>query len=145
MIGVHKPFSKSLYQKNDPSSRKLVKEFFAERGVVIQDHPNQYDIDLMSEDGTVRVEVEHRNNWDEPKFPYDEVNVPERKAKFFEKGNTHYVILSKDYTHLGFISADKIQGFMKPEYLKESSNKYVRAEEFFYKIPQKEFEFYEIS
>lgn len=145
MIGVRKPFSKGLHAKNDPKSRTLVKTFFAERGIKLVDHPNKYDIDLVSEDGTIRVEVEHRLNWDEPIFPYEEINVPERKAKFFEAGNTHYVILSRDYKFLGFISALAIQKFIKPEYLKESRNRFVFECEYFYKVPKLEFEWYEIG
>lgn len=145
MIGVSKPFNKSLHAKNDPKSRKLVKDFFAERGVKLVDHPNKYDIDLVSDDGSIRVEVEHRLNWDSPEFPYDEVNVPERKAKFFREGKTHYIILSKTYSHIGFISAKAIQKFIKPECLKESANRFVSEDEYFYKIPKSKFEFYEIS
>ena len=145
MIGVRKPFNKSLHAKNDPKSRRLVQAFFAERGVVLIDHPNKYDIDLISENGDIRVEVEHRLNWDQVEFPYSEVNVPERKAKFFEAGNTHYVILSQNYKHLGFISATRIQQFMKPECLKESRNRFVESSEYFYKVPKLEFEFYQIE
>lgn len=144
MIGRSKPFSKTLHARNDPKSRAVVKKFFAERGVTLVDHPNQYDIDLVTEDGKLRVEVEHRINWDTPDFPYAEVNVPERKAKFFEGGNTHYVILSKDYKRLGFISAAKIQTFIKPECLKESRNRFVKDSEYFYKVPQTEFEFFDV-
>ena len=144
MVGVSKPFNKSLHAKNDPSSRKLVKKFFAERGVTLVDHPNKYDIDLQTEDGKVRVEVEHRLNWDKEEFPYDEVNVPERKAKFFAAGNTHYCILSKDYKYVGFIGAENIQRFIKPEFLKESRNRFVENSEYFYKVPKTEFEFYKL-
>ena len=144
MIGVSKPFSKSLHAKNDPTSRKLVKKFFAERGVTLTDHPNKYDIDLQTEDGKIRVEVEHRLNWQEEEFPYEKVNVPQRKAKFFEAGNTHYCILSRDFKYLGFISATDIQQFMRPECLKESSNRFVEKDEFFYKVPKTKFEFYKL-
>ncbi len=145
MVGKSKKFSQKLFSANDPKSRRLVKAFFAERGVTLVDHPNKYDIDLVSEDGTIRVEVEHRLNWDVPEFPYDEVNVPERKAKFFSEGNTHYVILSKDYKYLGFISGPKIKKFMIPECLKESRNRFVQECEFFYKVPKTQFEFYEVE
>lgn len=145
MVGIHKPFDKNLHAKNDPKSRALVKAFFLERGVTLDDHPNKYDIDLVSEDGHIRVEVEHRLNWDQPEFPYEEVNVPERKAKFFGEGNTHYIILSQNYKYLGFISATKIQQFMKPECLKESRNRFVENDEYFYKVPRGEFEFYQIE
>jgi len=145
MIGVRKPFSKGLHAKNDPQSRRLVREFFAERGVTLVDHPNKYDIDLVSDDGSVRVEVEHRLNWEQAEFPFEEINVPERKAKFFTEGTTHYVILSKSYDYLGFICSTSIQRFMIPECLKESSNRFVEHSEYFYKIPKKEFEFYQIE
>lgn len=145
MIGKSKPFSKNLHAKHDPKSRKLVKAFFADRGVTLVDHPNKYDIDLITEDGQLKVEVEHRLNWDSPDFPYFEVNVPERKAKFFEGGKAHYVILSKDYSHLGFISADKLKEYIKPEFLKESPNRFVEEAEYFYKVPKTKFEWYQID
>lgn len=144
MRGVHKPFSKSLHAKNDPKSRKLVKEFFVRRGVKLIDHPDKYDIDLMTEDGELRVEVEHRLNWTTEKFPFDEVNVPERKAKFFKDGNTHYVILSENYQYLGFIGADNIQKFIRPEFLKESPNRFIEKQEYFYKVPVENFEWYKL-
>ena len=144
MIGKSKPFSKRLHASNDPKSRAIVKKFFAERDITLVDHPNQFDIDLTTEDGKLRVEVEHRLNWDEHDFPYTEVNVPERKAKFFQNGTTHYVILSENYKRLGFIGASKIQKFMKPECLKESSNRFMKEAEYFYKIPQTEFEFFDV-
>ena len=145
MVGVSKPFNKSLHAKNDPSSRKLVKKFFAERGVILVDHPNKYDIDLQTEDGKVRVEVERRPVWDSFDFPFDTVNVLERKRKFFETGNTHYCIISQNYKRLGFIPADKLTEYIKPEFLKENPNKYVRKDEYVYKVPVDEFEFYSID
>jgi len=145
MIGVNKPFDKGLHTKNDPKSRRLIKDFFAERGLVLIDHPNKYDIDLISEDGIIRVEVEHRLNWVNAVFPYAEINVPERKAKFFAKGKAHYCILSKEYEYVGFISAEKIQKYIKPRFLKESSNRFVKENEFFYKVPKEEFEFYQVT
>ena len=144
MIGINKPFSKSLHSKNDPKSRKITKEFFAKRGVTLVDHPNKFDIDLMTEDGGLRVEVEHRLVWTEPEFPFSEVNVPQRKAKFFREGKTDYVILSERYTHIGFISADSIKNYMEDKHLKESPNKYVEKDEYFYKIPKDKFEWYTI-
>jgi hypothetical protein len=144
MIGQRKPFNKSLHAKNDPRSRQVVKKFFAERGVTLVDHPDKYDIDLQTEDGKLRVEVEHRLSWTESEFNFDDVNVLERKAKFFLPGNTHYCILSKDYSHLGFISAENIQKYMKPEFLKESSNRFLVSDEYFYKIPKTEFEWYRV-
>jgi hypothetical protein len=144
MKGTHKPFSSTLHSKHDPKSRRLVKDFFAEKGLILIDHNNKFDIDLVSVDGKIRVEVEHRESWESKIFPFTEVNVPERKCKFFEEGNTHYCILSKNYTQLGFIHAKVIRRYMKPKYLKENPNKFIKKNEYFYKIPRNKFEFYEI-
>jgi len=144
MIGVRKPFSKNLHAKNDPKTRTLVKKFFADRGITLVDHPNEFDIDLVSEDGQIRIEVEHRFNWSEVDFPFNTVNILERKAKFFREGNTHYCILSANYKRLGFISANKIQQFIKPEFLVESPNKYVKKGEYVFKVPIGQFEFYDL-
>lgn len=141
---VNKPFSKSLHSQNDPASRKLVKKFFAERGIELTDNPDRYGVDLMTADTEMKIEVERRINWEGVEFPYDEVNVPRRKEKFFSSGDTHYVILSKDFKRLGFIAAKVIQRYMKPDFLKESKNRFVKEHEYFYKIPRKEFEFYPV-
>lgn len=143
MIGVRKPFNKSLHAKNDPKSRRLVQAFFAERGVVLIDHPNKYDIDLITKDGKVRVEVERRPIWKTGKFPFDTVHILERKEKFFREGNTHYCIVSGDYNWIGFIPAKLITSFMRRKYLKENPNKYVKEGEYAYDIPTDQFEFYQ--
>lgn len=51
MIGRSKPFDKQLHANNDPKSRIVVKKFFAERDIILVDHPNKCDIILITEDG----------------------------------------------------------------------------------------------
>jgi hypothetical protein len=145
MKGVLKPFSKSLHATNDPKSRRLVKKFFAAMGIPLKDHPDRYDIDLITEDGEVRVEVERRPVWKTGKFPFKTVHVLERKKKFFEHGKAHYCIISEDYKWMGFISATLIREYMKPEYLNHNPNKFVRSGEYEYDIPTDKFEFYQLS
>lgn len=146
MRGLNKPFSKSLHAKNDPKSRKLVKAFFAEWDIVLIDHPNKYDIDLITEDGKVRVEVERRINWKTGlKFPFNTVHILERKKKFFETGNTHYCIVSDDYKFMGFISGAIIKEYMDDKYLIENPNRFVKKGEYAYDIPVEKFEFYPLK
>jgi hypothetical protein len=145
MSDVRKPFDKELHAAHDPKSRELVKVFFAERGITLKDNPNKYDIDLLTEDSLMRIEVEHRTNWVGKEFPYEGINVPKRKDKFFLEGNTHYIILSNDFKYLGFIGAKRIQNYMKSEYLKISPNRFVKQGEKFYEVPRSEFEFYPIT
>jgi len=145
VIGINKPFSKSLHAKNDPESRKKVQAFFAEWDIILVDHPNKFDIDLITEKGEVRVEVERRPIWKTGTFPFPTVHILERKEKFFREGKTHYCIVSADYKWMGFISAQLITSFMTPKHLKENPNKYVSSGEYAYDIPTDKFEFYKLK
>jgi hypothetical protein len=139
MIGTSKKFSKSLFQGNDPKSRKVVKEYLSKQGIIVEDNPNKFGVDLISKDNTFQVEVEHRLVWKEDEFPYDEINVPERKAKFFIENYIAYFILSCDYSGLGMIDGTTIRKYLIDENLKMSPNKYVKENEYFYKIPKSAF------
>jgi len=139
MVGLHKPFSKSLFQGNDPKSRRIVKDYLAKQDIVVEDNPNKFGVDLVSKDGTLHVEVEHRLVWTEEEFPYEEINIPERKAKFFIDNCVAYFILSAGYKHIGMISGKTLRPFLVDYNLKESSNKYMRSSEYFYKVPKSAF------
>jgi len=144
MKGKHIDWSEDRYEKHDPQSRQVIKSVFKKRGKVLIDNPDKYDVDLISEDGTVQVEVEHRDVWSNPKFPFSDVNVPERKDKFFKLGKAHYCIVSRNFDRFGFIHKDVIQKYMKPKFLVEVYNKFIKNGEYFYKIPQSEFEFFSV-
>lgn len=135
MHGVSKRFSQSLHQGNDPKSRKVVQDFLAKFGIPVKDNPNKYGVDLISEDGSLQVEVEHRLPWVDEDFPFSEVNVPERKAKFLREGNCQYIILSRNYSRIGIIRGQDIKPFIVDDNLALNPNKYVRNDEYFYKVP----------
>lgn len=140
MIGKRKRFDKTLHDTNDPKSRDIVKKFYLkEYNITLKDGVSKYGIDLISEKGDFQIECEHRLVWKNEEFPYSEVNVPERKAKFFKEGKADYIILSCDYSHIGVIKANDIQKYMADEYLKESPNKHVFSGEYFYKVPSTAF------
>lgn len=139
MFGERKPFSHALHQKNDPQSRRIVKEYFLRNKMPLNDNPNKYGVDLISEDESLQVEVEHRLVWKAEEFPFAEVNLPERKAKFFVDNHICYAILSYDYSHIGLIDGKTLRQYINDDTLKESSNKYVRQGELFYKIPKSAF------
>jgi hypothetical protein len=136
MIGIKKSFSKKLHRQNDPASRRIVKEYFSKQGIIIEDNPDKFGVDLLSKDGTLKIEVEHRLVWIDDDFPFAEVNVPERKAKFFVENSVAYVILSRDYSRLGMIDGKTLRQYIVDFNLKESPNKYVKENEYFYKIPR---------
>lgn len=145
MIGKYKKFDKDLFEKNDPTCRQIVKKFLLKNNIVVDDNPNKYGVDLLSEDESVQIEIEHRLSWVKDEFPYSEINVPERKAKFFSSGKVSYVIVSKNYSHIGVITGEKIKKYINLDNLKESSNKFISSGEMFYKIPKTDFKWVKID
>jgi hypothetical protein len=142
MIGKHKAFDKKLHAAHDPQSREVVKKYYKDKlGIELVDGKTRYSVDLVSEDEKHSVEVEHRLVWKSDIFPYPDINIAERKKKFFVDGKTDYIILSEDYSHIGIIKGKKIKKYMEDEHLKESRNRFVLKGEFFYKIPIEEFDF----
>lgn len=137
MSGERKQFEQSLFDENDPKSRDVVKAYFASRGLVLVDNPDKYGVDLVSEDGELKVEVERRPVWDKDEFPFSEVNILARKAKFFNAGAA-YVIVSNDFSRIGVIRNSLILRYLK-ETPRESGNRYVGSGELFYKVPKSEF------
>ena len=136
MIGTRKKFSNTLFKNNDPKSRQIVKDYMAKQGIKVIDNPNKYGVDLLSEDDSLHIEVEHRLVWTEPEFPFEEINLPERKAKFFLENHVAYFILSAGYQYIGMIDGKTLRTYLVDYNLKESSNKFVRHNEYFYKIPK---------
>jgi stalled ribosome rescue protein Dom34 len=139
MKGSYKQFDKNLFEQNDPKSRNIVKDFFKRYNVSLKDNDDQYGVDLVSEDGSIKIEVERRINWNRSEFPFDEINLPERKAKFFKSGDTTYVIVSKDYSHIGIIKRKDIYHYISDQNLKENKNRLVQNKELFYKLPKSKF------
>ena len=139
MKGAYKQFDKNLFNQNDPKSRSLIIIFFKRYGINLKDNEDQYGVDLISENGSMKIEIEHRINWNSSDFPFNEINLPERKAKFFINGDTSYIIISKDYSHIGIMSKKDISHYINDQNLKENKNKFVDKKELFYKLPKTKF------
>jgi len=144
MHGARKPFSQELHRGNDPKSRKVVKEYFKKQGIILKDNPNRFGVDLISPDGTLQIEVEHRLPWIDAKFPFDEINILERKAKFLREGKTQYIILSRDFSRIGIIRGPDVMKYIVDDNLEHNPNKYVKNGEFVYKIPSDDFKWIKI-
>jgi len=104
MVGVNKPFDKKLYLESDPYCREKIKNFFSQFDVELQDNPNTYGEDLITEGYEIRIEVERRIIWNSGNFPYDTVHILERKKKYFQNGKIHYCVVSKNFDQMAFIS-----------------------------------------
>ena len=138
MFGERKKYSQELSDAHDPKSRRVVIEYFKKHGIPLVNN-SMCAVDLVSPDGAVRIELEHRMPWVDEEFPYSEINVPERKAKFLNDGVTAYAILSRDFSRMGIIEGKDIKPYIVDTNLHLNKNKYVKDGEFFYKVPLDKF------
>jgi hypothetical protein len=102
---VSKPFSPELYETND-SAKELVIEWFRLNGIDTWVNPDQYGIDLLSDDVAFEVEVKH--NWSGSEFPFGTVHLPGRKMKF-ANDNSVFVMLNSERTHAMLISGTLVK------------------------------------
>ena len=138
MYGVRKRFSQSLNDMHDPKSRQVVKEYLAKQGIIVKDNPNKRGVDLLSEDGTVQIELEHRPPWIDEEFPYAEVNILSRK-QYLGEGKIDYIILSRNFKRIGIISGEAIKPYIIDSNLHHHRNKHVFEGEYVYKVPVEKF------
>ena len=133
-----KRFSSNLFKNNDEAAKdaaEFLKEFF---GVdKFTDAETRYAIDREGYRGghhCINVEVEIKQHWKEghKPFPFEDINLPSRKEKYFElKLPTYFVIFSADCKGC-MVFSDRTA---KNSKLVEVPNRYVPKGEYFYKIP----------
>ena len=82
-MGVRKKFDKELYDIYDSVSKEAARDALQKKGYTVCDNIDKYAQDLVAEkDGKMfLVETEVKNVWKGPEFPYDTVQLPERKKK----------------------------------------------------------------
>jgi hypothetical protein len=99
-----KPFSSSLYEKND-DAKHLIVSWLNNNGYEAKINPDKYGIDIIANKDRIKYfyEVEVKHNWVGDVFPYDEVHIPSRKRKF-AKANSYFVIINHERTHALFIN-----------------------------------------
>lgn len=97
-----KPFSKTLYNKNDDAKFQVIEWLQSGEWEALV-NPDDYGIDVLAIDefgDEYKFEVEVKHNWKGSKFPYNEVHWPARKLKFAkEEGNVFFVMLNHERTH----------------------------------------------
>ena len=143
-----KRFSKYLFEENDERAKKTVealKDFF---GIdEFKDSKTRYEIDregYRQGNHVVNVEVEVKQHWKDghESFPFEDINLPLRKAKYFDlELPTYFVIFSADCRG-GMIFSDRTA---KNSPQVEVPNRYVPEGELFYKIPMSKASHFKIS
>jgi len=135
---VRKRFSRELYAQYDDLAKeaadKMVEYFCVDN---FTDGDNQYKVDRKGiKDGEhiLNVEVEVKMAWAKglDDFPYDEINLPERKEKYTKLDKpTSFVIFSKDLKGAVVFTDHTVSNCNKVEV----KNKYCPQGELFFKIP----------
>jgi hypothetical protein len=131
-----KRFDKELHDIYDKMGRDIVKDFVSSFwSMQALDNPNRYGVDLHLYKDDVLVgyaEVEVRLAWKTLEFPYEDLNVPERKRKLLVQDlPTYFFSINKDGTALFHCHGDVV---LESE-TKEVANKYVWKGEQFFKVP----------
>jgi|LauGreDrversion4_2_1035121.scaffolds.fasta_scaffold345876_2 hypothetical protein len=107
---MKKPFSNSLYTKND-DAKHLVIKWLDEQGYEAHVNPDKYGIDLLGVNRDtgrkIQVEVEVKHNWSGQRFPFDTVHFPARKLKFVNP-KSFFIMLNKERTHILVVSGNTI-------------------------------------
>ena len=129
---MRKQFDEALHGKYDKPARVATKEYMQHKGYKIWDNPDIYGQDLIAKGikGKFYVECEVKTLWDKDEFPFDSVQLPERKSKFFDTP-TLFFIWNKPLTSALLFKSDDIKDLTPIEV----SNKYKASGELFYQIP----------
>jgi len=127
-----KAFDRDLFDKYDEPAREATRSFITSKGWAVKDHSDIYSHDLLAtKDGdTLLVECEVKVGWRRDPFPFDTVQLPARKRKFFhpnavffiwrcDLGNAIY-FWARDIDHLGTVHVP---------------NKYMASKEEFFQVP----------
>ena len=133
-MSVHKRFDPTLFQQNDEAGRLIVKNFFQGLGIRAIDNPDPYAVDLVlsRDDKPIGyAEVEVRHNWKTDEFPYDTLNVPERKEKLLRNPLPTYFFSINCIGTRMLVATDEV---VLTSPLQENPNKYVKSGELFYKV-----------
>lgn len=153
---VRLPYSRKRMLDNDPKSRAIVIQHFKKQGLILHENPNTFGIDLVSDfcaDGTfIGMELERHPQFKGNRFPYPVVNVPLRKCKHFgfvtpllplspneyidHNPTNCYVVINREYTHFGIISAQRLKQYCDANKPQEVPNSFVAAGEYFFRIPK---------
>ena len=133
-MSARKRFDRSLYEEYDQKAREATMSYLKSTGMDVCEHPDRYAQDLIAfsplDDFEYNVECEVKIVWDGKDFPYDSVQLPQRKHKFFD-GKTKFFIWNKNLDTAVTFWDTEISDLIPVEV----PNKYISKGEYFYQIP----------
>ena len=88
-----KRFSKADFDRYDKAARVRTQQHLELTGHTVEPHPDRYAQDLIAtKDGqSIYVECEVKVVWTGEVFPYETVQLPQRKQKFFAQPTLFYI------------------------------------------------------
>ncbi|MDB4744181.1 hypothetical protein OAL45_00475 [bacterium] len=126
----NKKFDRSLHDQYDDLGKRAVIDYLSRFDLIAKEGEDRYDVDLeVYKRGKLigYAEVEVRTCWESGTFPFDTLDIPERKWRFFKEKteNTAFYSVDKDLSAMFWCSASKIisKGFVIHKYNKYSTNK----------------------
>jgi len=127
-----KRFSKEDFERYDNAARQMTQKHLELTGHTVEPHPDRYAQDLIAtKDGaSIYVECEVKVVWSGSTFPYETVQLPQRKQKFFAQPTLFYIWNKQLDCAVTFLSED-----IKDLTPVEVPNKYVYKGEYFFQIP----------
>ena len=128
MSGVKKRFDRTLYKLYDELAKDATRLYYKKRGTILKDNPDRYRQDLLCDDHMVECEV--KLVWEGNDFPYDSVQLPQRKSKFFDK-LTQFYIWNKSLSRAATFWSNDIKELTPVEV----PNRYVYKGEYFFQVP----------
>ena len=132
-MSTKKRFDRELFDEYDKNARKWTTQFLESIGMEVREHPNRYAQDLIAKDALEEeylIECEVKAVWKSHEFPYDNVQLPFRKKKFFTDV-TKFFIWNKQGTRAATFWAKDIKELIPVEV----KNRYVYSGELFFQVP----------
>lgn len=134
-MAIRKKFDQELFNSNDPEARNVILSHLDSLGLFAKENDDQYGPDIILYRGLKPVsyiEVEVKRVWIGEAFPWESVQLPERKVKFTKLGlPCEFWIFNSTMEHAIIIPDTALSS----SFLKEIPNRYIESGEMFYQIP----------
>lgn len=134
-MSKYKAFDQKLFEENDRAARNAVLNYIDSQGLYAMENDDKYGPDLVLYSGLSPIsyiEVEVKRVWHGPDFPWDSVQLPQRKEKFSKlKMGTEFYILNLTMDHAIIIP----DSALSKDLLQEVRNKYIPEGEMFFQVP----------
>lgn len=136
LMSTRKRFDSALYEENDKLAKEFVKNILKGSEFQVIENPKKRDVDLLlyrNSEHVANIECEIKRVWKEKEFPYESIQIPDRKTKYTKLTKpTIFVMLNNDQT--AYVAIPQQTLLASPK--KEVPNKYVFSGEMFYQVPK---------